>query len=140
MLKSLFNADQALRLKLSADPRLWSWVWLFLMQCTSERARVNTIRKLGLCVHSVEALRDTLIELSIDEVKVNVVTAATGGISETDVNLAIASKAIIIGFNVRPAGKASGLAQKEQIEIRQGLDRQPPAASPVQPVQPGEQR
>jgi hypothetical protein len=40
-LKSLFNHDQALRLKLSADPRLWSWVWLFLMQCTSERARVN---------------------------------------------------------------------------------------------------
>ncbi len=66
MLRSLFNDDQALRLKLSADPRLWSWVWLFLMQCTPERARVNTIRKLGLCVHSVEALHEVVTDTRVE--------------------------------------------------------------------------
>ena len=45
MLRSLFNDDQALRLKLSADPRLWSWVWLFLLQCTSARARRGALQK-----------------------------------------------------------------------------------------------
>jgi D-amino-acid dehydrogenase len=66
LLKSLFNDDQALRLKLSADPRLWSWVWLFLMQCTSRRARVNTIRKLGLCVHSLDALREVVADTRVE--------------------------------------------------------------------------
>ena len=66
MLKSLFNDDQALRLKLSADPRLWSWVWLFLKQCTSERARINTIRKLGLCVYSLEALREVVADTRVE--------------------------------------------------------------------------
>jgi len=66
MLKSLFNDDQALRLKLSADPRLWSWVWLFLLQCTSERARVNTIRKLGLCVYSSDALREVVADSRVE--------------------------------------------------------------------------
>ena len=66
MLKSLFNDDQALRLKLSADPRLWSWVWLFLLQCTSARARLNTIRKLGLCVYSVEALREVVDDTGVE--------------------------------------------------------------------------
>jgi len=65
MLKSLFNHDQALRLKWSADPRLWSWVWLFLLQCTSARARLNTIRKLGLCVYSVEALHEVVADSQV---------------------------------------------------------------------------
>ncbi len=65
MLKSLFSHDQALRLKLRADPRLWSWLWLFLMQCTSRRARVNTIRKLGLCRYSVEALREVVADTQV---------------------------------------------------------------------------
>ncbi len=64
--KSLFKPDQALRLKLRADPHMWSWCWLFLRQCTEERARINTIRKLKLCVYSVECLdavvKDTGIE------------------------------------------------------------------------------
>jgi translation initiation factor IF-2 len=68
---------------------------------------------------SVEALADALTKLSTQKVKVGVVHAAVGAITEGDVNLAVAAKAIIIGFNVRPAGKASGLAQKEGIEIRQ---------------------
>ena len=67
---------------------------------------------------SVEALRDSLTELSIDEVRVNVVTAATGGISETDVNLAIASKAIIVGFNVRADAAARRIIENEGVDLR----------------------
>jgi len=66
---------------------------------------------------SVEALRDALTELSNDEVKVNVVTAATGGISETDVNLAIASKAIVIGFNVRADAAARRIIESEGVDL-----------------------
>jgi len=65
MLKSIFNDDQALRLKPSLDPRLWSWVWLFLLQCTSKRARINTIRKLGLCLYSAEALREVVEDTGV---------------------------------------------------------------------------
>jgi D-amino-acid dehydrogenase len=65
MLRSLFNDDQALRFKWSADPRLWSWVGLFLRQCTSARARINTIRKLGLCVYSVEALHEVVADSQV---------------------------------------------------------------------------
>ncbi len=68
---------------------------------------------------SVEALADSLQQLSTNKVKVSVVQAAVGAITEGDVNLATASGAIIIGFNVRPAGKAAQLAQQEGIEIRQ---------------------
>jgi translation initiation factor IF-2 len=68
---------------------------------------------------SVEALSSALSDLSTDKVKVTIVHAAVGAITEGDVNLAIAAKAIIVGFNVRPAGKAGSLAQKEGIEIRQ---------------------
>jgi translation initiation factor IF-2 len=68
---------------------------------------------------SVEALVQAIGELNSDKVKVGVVHAGVGAITEGDVNLGVAAKAIIIGFNVRPAGKASSLAQKEGIEIRQ---------------------
>lgn len=54
--RSLFDRDQALRLVLRADPRMWSWGLRFLAQCTSERARRNTLRKLRLCVYSLECL------------------------------------------------------------------------------------
>jgi translation initiation factor IF-2 len=66
---------------------------------------------------SVEALRDALVKLSSDEVKVNVVAAGTGGISETDVNLAIASSAIIIGFNVRADSAARKLVESENVDM-----------------------
>jgi translation initiation factor IF-2 len=68
---------------------------------------------------SVEALSSALTDLSTEKVKVTIVHAAVGAITEGDVNLAIAAKAIVVGFNVRPAGKAGTLAQKEGIEIRQ---------------------
>jgi translation initiation factor IF-2 len=67
---------------------------------------------------SVEALSDSLQKLSTDEVAVNVVHKAVGGISESDVLLATASDAIILGFQVRPNSQASNLADKENIEIR----------------------
>jgi translation initiation factor IF-2 len=67
---------------------------------------------------SVEAVNDALQKLSTEKVKVTIVHSAVGAITEGDVNLAAAAKAIIIGFNVRPAGKASVLADTEAVEIR----------------------
>jgi len=66
---------------------------------------------------SVEALREALSNLSSDEVKVNVVASGTGGISETDANLAFASNAIIIGFNVRADSAARRLIEAENIDL-----------------------
>jgi translation initiation factor IF-2 len=67
---------------------------------------------------SVEAVSEALTRLSSEKVKVSVVHAGAGAITEGDVNLAVAAAAIIIGFNVRPAGKAAALAQKEGVQIR----------------------
>jgi translation initiation factor IF-2 len=67
---------------------------------------------------SQEALANALLKLSTDEVKVQVVHAAVGGISESDVNLAIASKAVIIGFNVRADAGARKLAENNGVDIR----------------------
>ncbi|MGM0414274.1 MAG: translation initiation factor IF-2 [Bacillota bacterium] len=67
---------------------------------------------------SIEALRESLLRLSTDEVGVNVIHTGVGAINETDVNLASASNAIIIGFNVRPGVKAQKFAEKENVDIR----------------------
>jgi len=67
---------------------------------------------------SQEALGASLLKLSTDEVKVQLVYAAVGGISESDVNLAIASKALIIGFNTRADAGARKLAESNGVEIR----------------------
>ena len=67
---------------------------------------------------SIEALADSLIKLSTEEIVVNVIHKAVGAISESDVLLAAASNAIIIGFQVRPSASARKLAEKEEIEIR----------------------
>nr|VFJ54589.1 MAG: bacterial translation initiation factor 2 (bIF-2) [Candidatus Kentron sp. FW]VFJ54672.1 MAG: bacterial translation initiation factor 2 (bIF-2) [Candidatus Kentron sp. FW] len=66
---------------------------------------------------SFEALADILTKLSNDEVRVNVIAGGTGGVSETDVNLAVASKAIIIGFNVRADTVARQLIESEGVDI-----------------------
>lgn len=68
---------------------------------------------------SVEALSKALTELSTDKVKIHIVHTGIGGITESDVNLAVASKSVIIGFNVRPQGKAASLAESERVQIRQ---------------------
>ncbi|MBL0147900.1 MAG: translation initiation factor IF-2 [Ideonella sp.] len=67
---------------------------------------------------SQEALAQSLVKLSTDEVRVQVVHGAVGGISESDVNLAIASKAVIIGFNVRADANARKLAEGNDVDIR----------------------
>ena len=67
---------------------------------------------------SVEALQGALTDLATEKVKVNVIHTGVGGITENDVMLASASQAIVLGFNVRPQGKASSTAKKEGIEIR----------------------
>jgi translation initiation factor IF-2 len=67
---------------------------------------------------SVEALSDSLQKLSTEEVAVNVVMKGVGAVTESDVNLATASDAIIIGFQVRPSMQAAKLAEQENIEIR----------------------
>ena len=67
---------------------------------------------------SIEALSDALISLSTEEIQVNIIHKGVGAISEADVNLASASDAIIIGFQVRPSISARKLAETEQIDIR----------------------
>ena len=67
---------------------------------------------------SVEALSDSFQKLSTDEIHVNIVHKAVGAITESDVLLASASDAIIIGFNVRPSGNARSIADKEDVDIR----------------------
>ena len=67
---------------------------------------------------SVEALTDSFQKLSTEEIQVNIIHKAVGAITESDVLLASASDAIVIGFNVRPMGNARQIADKEQIDIR----------------------
>jgi translation initiation factor IF-2 len=88
-----------------------------------ERLQQGEMKELALVlkadVHgSVEALSDSLTQLSNAEVKVNVMHAATGAITESDVSLAAVSNAIIIGFNVRPTPKVQVLANEENVDMR----------------------
>ncbi len=89
----------------------------------SQRLAAGEVKELKVILKgdvqgSVEALADALARLSTDEVKLEVIHGSAGAISETDVTLASASKAIIIGFNIRPEPKAANLAEKEGVEIR----------------------
>lgn len=67
---------------------------------------------------SVEAIRDALIKLSTEEVKVNIIASGVGGITESDINLAIASSAIVVGFNVRADAGARKLVESEGVDLR----------------------
>ena len=87
------------------------------------RIAIGNFKELNIIVKgdvdgSIEALSDSLIKLSTEEVRVNVIHKAVGEISESDVLLAEASEAIIIGFQVRPSMNARKMAEKEEIEIR----------------------
>ena len=89
----------------------------------SQRMREGEIKELKVIIKgdvqgSVEALQNALDRLSTAEVKLQVIHASAGAISETDVTLASASKAIVVGFNIRPEAKAAQLAEKEGVEIR----------------------
>ena len=78
---------------------------------------LNTIVK-GDVQGSVEAVAESLRKLTTDAIRLNVLHASVGAITETDVNLASASNAIILGFNVRPEVKAAALAEKEGVDVR----------------------
>jgi translation initiation factor IF-2 len=87
------------------------------------RIAVGNFQELNIIVKgdvdgSVEALSDSLIKLSTEEIQVNIIHKAVGQISEGDILLAAASNAIIIGFQVRPSFQARKLAEKEEIDIR----------------------
>jgi translation initiation factor IF-2 len=88
-----------------------------------ERQSENAIKELKIVLKadvqgSAEALKAALTKQSTEKVKVVVISAAVGGVTESDVNLAKAGGAIIVGFHVRPAGKSSKLAEQEGVEIR----------------------
>ena len=87
------------------------------------RIAIGNFQELNIIVKgdvdgSIEALSDTLIKLSTEEIQVNVIHKAVGAISESDVMLATASDAIIVGFQVRPTLQARKLAEKEQVDIQ----------------------
>ena len=88
-----------------------------------EQIKKGEVKELNVIIKadvqgSIEAVKEALKKLSTDVVKVNILHDAVGGITETDVNLASASNAIIIGFNVRPGSKAQALAEQERVDIR----------------------
>ncbi|MBR4154094.1 MAG: translation initiation factor IF-2 [Paludibacteraceae bacterium] len=87
------------------------------------RIALGNFQELNLIVKgdvdgSIEALSDSLLKLSTEEIQVNVIHKAVGQISESDVTLAAASNAIIVGFQVRPSMEARKLAEKEEVDIR----------------------
>ncbi|MGL5577571.1 MAG: translation initiation factor IF-2, partial [Fusobacteriaceae bacterium] len=93
------------------------------LESLSQEFENQKIKELNLILRadsrgSVDALRDTLMKLNTEEVAVNIIQAASGAITESDVMLAEVSKAIIIGFHVRPTTKALKIADKSGVEIR----------------------
>jgi len=88
-----------------------------------EQMRDGLIKDLNIIIKadvhgSIEALGDSLVKLSNEEVNINVIHAATGAITESDVSLATVSDAIIIGFNVRPSAKVQTMATEEHVDMR----------------------
>ncbi len=87
------------------------------------RLAIGSFKELNVIVKgdvdgSVEALSDSLLKLSTEEIQVNIIHKGVGQISESDVLLASASDAVIVGFQVRPSGSAKKIAENEEIEIR----------------------
>ncbi|MGV6816790.1 MAG: translation initiation factor IF-2 [Thiotrichales bacterium] len=82
-----------------------------------QRATINVFIKADV-QGSAEALRDSLLKLNSDEVHVNIVAANVGGISESDVNLAVASNAVMIGFNVRADAAARRAVEENEVDLR----------------------
>jgi translation initiation factor IF-2 len=108
------RADKA---KASAAPSQPSLEALYQQLQGTDQVELKLIVKTDV-QGTMEALRDSLLKLSGDKVKVSVVHSSVGGITNSDVLLASTAGAIIIGFNVRPAGKARKLAEEQGIEIK----------------------
>ena len=110
--------ERALRARLKAqESRHMSLDELFSHIEEGKTTELNLVVKADV-MGSIEALRDAFGKMDQSEVKINIIHAAVGGITETDITLAAASDAIIIGFNVRPTGKSRTLAEKEKVDIR----------------------
>ncbi|MFA0142762.1 translation initiation factor IF-2 [Vibrio kanaloae] len=90
---------------------------MFANMSAGEVAELNVVLKADV-QGSVEAISDSLLKLSTDEVKVNIVGSGVGGITETDATLAAASNAIILGFNVRADATARNTVQNENLDLR----------------------
>lgn len=90
---------------------------MFANMAAGEVAELNVVLKADV-QGSVEAIADSLLKLSTDEVKVNIVGSGVGGITETDATLAAASNAIILGFNVRADATARNTVQNENLDLR----------------------
>jgi D-amino-acid dehydrogenase len=109
LIKSLFRDDQAFKLRLRADARMWAWLLLFLRQCTAERARLNTSRKLRLCLYSQQALHEVVSATGVSY------DAQTGGLlyfyrTQAGFERGIANSAIL-----RDHGLALEIADRDRV-------------------------
>jgi translation initiation factor IF-2 len=118
--RSLAN-ERATRLKLEQQARRGgrkvSLESIFDQQRHQDMMELNLVLKADVS-GSLEAFEDEIAKLPLSDVEVNIVRSGVGGITESDVNLAAASDAVIIGFNVRPVGEATAVADREGVEIR----------------------
>jgi translation initiation factor IF-2 len=114
-------AERATRLKTEALARRSgkkvSLETIFDQQRGAQVKELNLVLKADVS-GSLEAFEDEIARLPQSEVQVTVVRSGVGGITESDVNLAAASDAVVLGFNVRPVGEAANLADREGVEIR----------------------
>src|SRR3712207_1095737 len=114
--------DRANRLKTEAMARRSARARVSLQSIFDEQ-RDQAVKELNLVLKadvsgSLEAFEDEIARLPQEEVHVSIITSGVGGITESDVMLAAASDAIVLGFNVRPVGDAAAVADREGVEIR----------------------
>jgi translation initiation factor IF-2 len=114
-------AERANRLKLEQQARRGGRK--MSLETIFDRARSQSVQELPLVLKadvsgSLEAFEDEIAKLPQTDVQVQIISTGVGGITESDVNLAAASEAVVIGFNVRPVGDARLLAEREGVEIR----------------------
>jgi translation initiation factor IF-2 len=114
-------AERANRLKLEQQARRGGRK--MSLETIFDRARNQTVQDLPLVIKadvsgSLEAFEDEIAKLPQTDVQVQIISSGVGGITESDINLAAASEAVVIGFNVRPVGEARLLADREGVEIR----------------------
>jgi translation initiation factor IF-2 len=113
--------ERATRLKLEQQARRGGRK--VSLETIFDQARGTVVEELNLVLKadvsgSLEAFEDEIAKLPSQDVQVNVISSGVGGITESDVNLAAASDAVVLGFNVRPVGEAAALADREGVEIR----------------------
>ena len=113
--------ERATRLKLEQQARRGGKK--FSLETIFDQQRGALVTELALVLKadvsgSLEAFEDEIAKLPQNEITINVVRTGVGGITESDVNLAAASNAVVLGFNVRPVGEAAQLADREGVEIR----------------------